>query len=66
MSDKPDGTNMKYTIKQVAAQFGLTPARIRQLCDQAGVGSRVGSMRMLSAAELRALKRLKRRKYEKR
>jgi DNA-binding transcriptional MerR regulator len=57
---------MTYTIKQVAEQFGLTPSRIRQLCDQVGVGPRVGSMRMLSSADVRALKRLKRRKYEKR
>ena len=56
---------MTYTIKQVAEQFGLTSSRIRQLCDQLGVGSRVGSMRLLSAADVRALKKLKRRKYEK-
>ena len=57
---------MTYTIKQVAEQFGLTSSRIRQLCDLVGVGSRVGSMRLLSAADVRALKKLKRRKYEKR
>lgn len=44
------------TVQQVAEQFGVSDARIRQICIELGVGTKDGKVRLLSANDIERIR----------
>lgn len=61
-------TEKIYTVKEVAEKFGITDARVRQLCIDHDIGSIKGNTRILSAEDLKRFEKVRSdlRQWEKR
>lgn len=48
-----------FTVTEAAGELGVTPIRVRQLCQEGKAGERVGSVWILTRDEIEALKKRK-------